>query len=134
MLKLTVAVFAIALAGTAAAGWRDLRIDASSEAAFRASMALFQSELSPSRAHAFNRALQDILGQRDYTPSELLAQFDGLSYEQVVRIPDPTGHQAKRYRAEYYRAQPPPNPRPRYEYVVPDPCRLGPYCCGPGVC
>jgi len=35
MLKFTVAVLAAALAGTAsAAGWRDLRIDASSETSF----------------------------------------------------------------------------------------------------
>ncbi len=37
MLKLTVAVLAIVLAGTAsAAGWRDLRIDASSAASYSA--------------------------------------------------------------------------------------------------
>ena len=36
MLKLTVAVLAVALAGTAsAAGWRSLRVDGSSEASLR---------------------------------------------------------------------------------------------------
>ena len=45
MLKLTVAVLAVALAGTAsAAGWRSLRVDASSEAAFEQSLAVFKDE------------------------------------------------------------------------------------------
>ena len=43
MLKLTVAVLAVALAGTAsAAGWRSLRIDGSSDASFTTSLAAFQ--------------------------------------------------------------------------------------------
>ena len=115
MLKLTLAVLAVVLAGAASAeSWRDLRIDASDEAAFKASVALFQSKLSPSREHAFNRALQDIwvqetekasADQSEYTSSEYFRQLDGLTYDEVVRIPDPTGHKAKRYRAEYYYAR-----------------------------
>ena len=115
MLKLAVAVLAVALAGSASAeGWRSLRVDARDEAAFKESVALFQSKLSPSREHAFNRALQDIWAQgtekasaeqREYTSSDYFGQLDGLTYDDVVRIPDPTGHKAKRYRAEYYYAR-----------------------------
>ncbi len=115
MPKLTLAVLTVALAGSASAeGWRSLRIDASDEAAFKESVALFQSKLSPSREHAFNRALQDIwtretekaaADQNEYTSSDYFRQLDGLTYDEVVRIPDPTGHQAKRYRAEYYNAR-----------------------------
>ena len=115
MLKLAVAVLAVALAGSASAeGWRSLRVDARDEAAFKESVALFQSKLSPSREHAFNLALQDIWAQgtekasaeqREYTSSDYFGQLDGLTYDDVVRIPDPTGHKAKRYRAEYYYAR-----------------------------
>jgi outer membrane murein-binding lipoprotein Lpp len=61
MLKITLAVFAVVLAGTAsAAGWRSLRVDASSEAAFEQSLAQFKEKLSPGRRYAFGKALQDI--------------------------------------------------------------------------
>jgi hypothetical protein len=114
MLELTVAVLAIALAGTAsAAGWRSLRIDASSEANFSKSVEVFKDKLTPSRRHAFERALQDILregtqaasAEREYTRDNYLRQLDGLTYNEVVRIPDPTGERAQRYRAEYYDAR-----------------------------
>jgi hypothetical protein len=115
MLKLAVVVLAVVLAGSAsAAGWRSLRVDASSEAAFKDSVALFQSKLSPSREHAFNRALGDIwtagtekaaAEQREYTSSDYFAQLDGLSYDDIVRVLDPTGHKGKQYRAEYYSAR-----------------------------
>jgi hypothetical protein len=125
MLKLTIAVLAVALAGTAsAAGWRDLHIDASSEASFDRSVELFRDKLTKSRKHAFERALQDIwtqrtqdatAEQREYTLEDYYAQLDGLSYEEVVRALDPTGSLAKRYRAEYYYAQTPPAaPAARY--------------------
>ena len=115
MLKLTIAVVAVALAGTAsAAGWRNLRIDASSEASFTESVATFQEKLSPSRRLAFARSLQDIwreraqsatAEQREYTSAEYLQELDGLGYEQVTKLVDPTGERAKRYRAEYYYAR-----------------------------
>ena len=105
MLKLIVAVLAIALAGTAgAAGWRDLKIDGSSEAAFRRSLEAFNEELSLERHQVFTAALMDIwlqgtevakANQREYTVNDYRTQLDGLSYEGVVTFTDPTGETAK---------------------------------------
>jgi hypothetical protein len=115
ILQIVCAALAVALAGTAsAAGWRNLRIDASSEASFAESVAAFQEKLSPSRRIAFARSLQDVwreraeratAEQREYTSAEYLQELDGLGYEQVTRLVDPTGDRAKRYRAEYYYAR-----------------------------
>jgi hypothetical protein len=112
MLKLTVAIVALVLAGTAsAAGWRSLRIDASSEASFAKSVEEFRDKLTPSRRVAFVRSLQDIRihgsqlaveGQREYTDADFLRQIHGLGYEQIVTLTDPTGKKEGRYRAEYY--------------------------------
>jgi len=112
MLKLAVATLAVVLASTAnAAGWRDLRIDASSAAGYSESIATFQQKLTPSRRIAFARSLQDIwlIGtrtaeeqQREYTSADYLRQLHGLGYEEVVKLTDPTGKAEGRYRAEYY--------------------------------
>jgi hypothetical protein len=110
MLKLTVAVLTLALAGSAsAAGWRSLRIDASSEQAFEQSLETFLDKLSPARQHVFGEALKDIWSegtraaaaeQREFTPAEYHRQLDGLGYKEVVELTDPTGDTAKdRYRA-----------------------------------
>jgi hypothetical protein len=110
MLKLTIAVLAVALAGTAsAAGWRSLRVDASSEAAFEQSLAEFKEELNAARRHVFGEALKDIwvagaldaeAQEREYTAAEYYSELDGLSYEQVVNFTDPSGKTARnRYRA-----------------------------------
>ena len=109
MLKLIVAVLAITLAGSVnAAGWKDLRIDASSEAAFQQSLATFNRELSPERQQVFSNALMDIwfkstaeakADQRDLTAADFQRQLHGLSYEEVVTFTDPSGATAKeRYR------------------------------------
>jgi hypothetical protein len=115
MLKSTLVVVAVALAGTAnAGGWRKLSIDASSEAAFNESVATLQEKLSPSRRAAFDQSLQDIwrdgaqraaAEQREYTNEDYLRQLDGLGYEEVIRVTDPTGEKAQRYRAQYYYAR-----------------------------
>ena len=108
-MKLPVALFAIALASAAgAAGWKDLRIDASSEPAFRQSLDTFKKELSPERQQVFTAALTDIwlkgteeakTAQRAFTVDEYYRQLDGLGYEEVVTYTDPTGDTAKkRYR------------------------------------
>jgi hypothetical protein len=108
MFKLTVAVLAVVLAGTAAAGWRDLRIDGSSEAAFAKSLEEFNDKLSPAHRYVLGEALKDIwvqgdraaqADQREYTDSDYYAQLHGLGYKEIVRLTDPTGDTAKdRYR------------------------------------
>jgi hypothetical protein len=132
MLKLVVAVLAVALAGTAsAAKWRDLRVDGSSEEAFAQSLEAFKDKLSPARRYTFGEALKDIwmqgakaaeAEQREYTASEYYADVDGLSYEEIVTLTDPTGDTAKtRYREASLMARgarpsgagsPPSNPYP----------------------
>jgi hypothetical protein len=110
MLKITLALLAVALAGTAsAAGWRSLRVDASSETAFEQSLAQFMEELNAPRRHVFGEALKDIwvagslaagAEEREYTAAEYYRALDGLTYEQVVEFTDATGKTAKnRYRA-----------------------------------
>ena len=109
MLKLTVAVLSIALAGTASAGWRSIRLEASDEASFTKSVAMFAEKLSPARRVVFEAALQDIwlkgtldaeAAQREYTASDYFQQLDGLAYRDVVNLVDPTGDTARaRYRA-----------------------------------
>jgi hypothetical protein len=111
MLKLAIAMFAVALAGSAsAAGWRSLRVDASSEAAFEQSLAEFKDKLSPARRYVFGEALKDIwirgnqgaaAEQREYTEADYHRQLNGLSYKEVVTLMDPTGATARRYRAAY---------------------------------
>ena len=115
MLKLAVAVLTLALAGVAAAdGWRSLRVNASSEAAFQQSMALFQEKLSPARRQVFSRALLDIwrqgradaeANQREYTASDYYQRLHGLSYEEVVTFTDPTGATANARHRDAQRAQ-----------------------------
>jgi hypothetical protein len=111
MLKLTVALLTVALAGTAsAAGWRPLQLDGSSEAGFERSLAEFREKLTPGRRYAFIRALHDIWDhgtskaeaeQREYTAADYLRDLDGLAYKQVVTFTDPTGKTARRYLADY---------------------------------
>jgi hypothetical protein len=109
MLKLTVGVLAVVLAGTAsAAGWRDLRVDGSSEEAFAKSLERFKDKLSPARRYVLGEALKDIwiegdnaaqAEQREYTDAAYYARVDGLSYEEIVTLTDATGDTAKdRYR------------------------------------
>ena len=109
MLKLIVAVSAVALAGSAsAAAWKDLRIDGTSEDAFKQSLAAFQKELSPERQQVFSGALMDIwlqgtakaqADQGQFTAADFQRQLDGLGYEEVVNFTDPSGETAKeRYR------------------------------------
>src|SRR5688572_25135036 len=98
MLKLTVAVLAVALASAAsAAGWRKLQIDASSEAAFSESVAAFEKKLSPARRFVLGEALRDIWSegvkaakaeQREYTTADYYEQIDGLSYKELVTLTD----------------------------------------------
>jgi hypothetical protein len=148
MPKLVVAILAVALVGSAsAAGWRDLRVDGSSEAAFAHSLAAFKDKLSPTRKHVFGLALQDIwingvkaaeAEQRGYTASDYYAQLDGLGYEQVVSLADPIGETTRaRYReanlggrgARYHASQPSRNPFSLRQESYSDVCeRTGGQC------
>jgi len=124
MLKLTVAVLAIALAGSAsAAKWKELRVDASSEAAFEQSLVAFKEKLSPARRYVFGEALKDIwvkgtqaaeAEQREYTAADYYRQVHGLGYEELIAFADPSGDTARaRYRsASYQPASLRPNLRP----------------------
>ena len=126
MLKITVAVLAVALAGTASAGgWRDLRIDGSSEASFAESMEAFKEKLPRERLYVFVLAMQDIWVQgveaakatdSEYTAIEYFRQTNGLVYDEVVTLLDPTGQTARaRYREAsrlYARAAPEFYPAP----------------------
>jgi hypothetical protein len=113
MLKVTVALLAVALASSAsAAGWKSLRVDGSSEAAFAQSLAAFKDKLSPARRYVFGEALKDIwlqgtkraeAEQREYTAGDYYRQIDGLGYEAIVALLDPTGETARQRRAAYYR-------------------------------
>jgi hypothetical protein len=120
MLKITLAVLAVALAGTAsAAGWRSMRIDASSEATFDASVSALRDKLPKVRREVLDLALIDIwvegaqaaaAEQRDYPASEYLRQLDGLKYKDVVTLTDPSGETADRWYAQVH-AQLKPYPR-----------------------
>jgi hypothetical protein len=105
MVKTIVTVLAIALTGTAsAAGWRDLSVDGTSEEAFAKSLEAFKDKLPPAHRYVFGEALKDIwvqgwkaaeAEQREYTAEAYYAQVDGLGYDEVVTLTDPTGHTAK---------------------------------------
>ena len=110
MPKLIGLVLAVALAGTAsAAGWRSLRVDASSEVAFEQSVAELTDELNAARRYVFVEALKDIwiagneaaaAEQREFTEADYYRALDGLTYEDVIDFTDPTGETARdRYRA-----------------------------------
>lgn len=71
---------------------------------------MFKDKLSPVRRHVFGEALKDIwvqgvkaaeAEQREYTAGDYYRQIDGLTYEGVVTVTDPTGEKALRYRAAY---------------------------------
>lgn len=117
MLRTTVFVLAVVLASSAtASGWRDLRVDASSEEAFAKSLDAFKKKLSSSpRAYVFGEALKDIwiqgakaagAEQHDYNADEYYKLVDGLSYQEVVTLADPTGATARqRYQVALRAAQ-----------------------------
>lgn len=82
-----------------------MRVDGSSEEAFAKSLDAFKEKLASSpRAYVLGEALKDIwiqgakvaeAKQRDYTADEFYKLVDGLSYEEVVRLSDPTGVTAR---------------------------------------
>jgi hypothetical protein len=135
----------IAFAGTAsAAGWKSLRVDASSEDAFAQSLTEFKEQLSPARRAAFGEALKDIwvrgvkaaeAERREYTATDYYRQLDGLGYEQVVLLTDPTGDTAKRrlwdgarmVATVGRRGSPPPRVAPDRNSWQAQPAQIGPH-------
>ena len=107
-LKLAATVLAVAFAGTASAGWRSMRVEAANLDSFDESVAAFEEELSTARHYVFMLALQDIWAhglqrasaeQREYTEAEYFQQLDGLTYDAIVTLADPTGEVTRdRYR------------------------------------
>src|SRR5690349_18684278 len=107
-LKLTAIALALTFAGSASAGWRSMRVEAASLASFEESVATFEDELSTARHYVFMLALQDIWAnglqratseQREYTETEYLRRIDGLTYNEIVTLADPSGQITKeRYR------------------------------------
>jgi hypothetical protein len=126
MVKVAVALLAVALAASAsAAGWRSVRIDGSSDAGFATSVAEFEDKLPPARYHVLLQALKDVweqgsknaeAAQSEYTASDYLRQLDGLAYDQVVTLTDPTGDTARaRLRTACVRYSSCPRSRPLHE-------------------
>jgi hypothetical protein len=85
-----------------------MRVEAANAASFDESVAAFEEELSTARRYVLLLALQDIWAQglqraraeqREYTEAEYFRQIDGLRYEEIVTLADPTGEITKeRYR------------------------------------
>lgn len=106
MLKLTIAIVAIALAGSASAqGWR---LDAGSHRAFKRSLEAAKDELSPENVELLAGALKHIwaegtkaaeVQQRRYSDKDYFRQLDGLSFEEVVHFTDATYEAALQYNA-----------------------------------
>ncbi|HEY3518320.1 MAG TPA: hypothetical protein VGL98_14825 [Gammaproteobacteria bacterium] len=104
MLKITVAVLAIALVGSVSAeGWR---LDAGSHRAFKRSLEVAKDELSPENVQMLGGALKHIWNegtkaaeaeQRSYSDKDYFRQIDGLSYEQLVHFTDATYEAALKY-------------------------------------
>jgi len=84
-------------ASASASGWRDLRIDASSESRFTDSIQQMRDELPYHRAVLFVIVLADL--KTHLTPAEYRQRLDGLTYKQVARLASPQASAA--YLAHY---------------------------------
>ena len=87
MASLTILVLVWA-AGASARGWRDLRIDASSDSRFDDSVQQMRAELPYNRAVLFEMVLQDLKAR--FAPAVYRRQLDGLTYRDVVRLASPS--------------------------------------------
>jgi hypothetical protein len=97
--KILFATAIMILAGSAGAReWRELRIDASSQARFEQSVARFQRALPKMRRQLFELALADIrltsmgsaAGESSSRPEDYFGQIDGLRYREVLDLADAT--------------------------------------------
>ena len=134
MLKLSVALLAVALVGSASAeGWR---LDAGSHRAFKRSLELAKDELSPENIQMLGGALKYIWNegtkaaeadQRRYSDEDYFRQLDGLSFEEVVHFTDATYEAALKYNSDFDNvlvfeafAKPPSSGAPNSRYRHPD--------------
>jgi len=77
----------VCAASASARGWRDLRIDASSDSLFDGSVQQMRDELPYHHALLFVLVLKDLKSR--FTPAEYHHQLDGLAYKQIVRLASP---------------------------------------------
>jgi hypothetical protein len=91
------ALMTLSAASAVARGWRDLRIDASSDASFTESVQQMRDELPYARAVMFVLVLQDLKAHS--TAAECRQRLDGLGYKAIVRLGSPAVWD--RYRAYY---------------------------------
>ena len=71
-------------ANASASGWRDLRIDASSDSRFDESVQQMRDELPYHRAVLFILVLQDLKAR--FAPAEYRQQLNGLAYNEIIRL------------------------------------------------
>ena len=74
-------------AGANASGWRDLRIDASSDSRFTDSIQQMRDELPYHRAVLFVIVLKDL--KTHLAPAEYRQRLDGLTYKQIAHLASP---------------------------------------------
>ena len=84
-------------ASASARGWRDLRIDASSDSRFNDSIQQMRDELPYHHALFFVMTLKDLKAR--FSPAEYRQQLDGLSYKQIAHLASP--HVTAEYLAYY---------------------------------
>jgi len=84
--SLTILVLACG-ANASAGGWRDLRIDASSDSQLAESVQQMRDELPYHHAVLFVLTLKDLKAR--FTPAEYRAHLNGLTYKQIVRLGSP---------------------------------------------
>ncbi len=70
-----------------ASGWRDLRIDASSDSRFTDSIQQMRDELPYHRAVLFVIVLKDL--KTHLAPAEYRQRLDGLTYKQIAHLASP---------------------------------------------
>ena len=70
-----------------ARGWRDLRVDASSDSRLAESVQQMRDELPYHHALIFVLTLKDLKAR--LSPAEYRQQLDGLTYKQIARLGSP---------------------------------------------
>lgn len=77
----------LAAASANASGWRDLRIDASSDSRFTDSIQQMRDDLPYHRALLFVIVLKDL--KTHLAPAEYRQRLDGLTYKQIAHLASP---------------------------------------------